>query len=167
MQGSIGETDRGIETRKDKKREREREIKSDSPQTASPHFLLVEVIKIPFLDPSLCANSSLLAPHIASETKKEKHNLHTHARIKMVMQHWFSVNRSEHTEKERQGKGSMARGREKELESKGLKPGWYSWGFTREAGGAEWTSPRNFNGDGRTRCCQCQSSSQYVKDPTD
>lgn len=137
MQGSIGETDRETGMRKDKKREREREreIKSDSPQTASPHFLLVEVIKIPFLDPSLCANSSLLAPHITRDKKKkEKHNLHTHARIKMVMQHWFSVNRSEHTEKGRQGKGSMARRREKELES---KAGWYSWGLTRQTGGAE------------------------------
>ncbi len=62
----------------------------------------------------------------------------------------------------------MARRREKELESKGVTAGWYSSGFAREADGAEWTSPRNFNVDGSACCCQSQSqsSSLYVKDLT-
>lgn len=102
------------------------------------------------------------------EEKKQKHNLHTHARIKTVMQHSFSVNKREHTEKERESgiAWEMTGRREEELESEGLTAGWYSWGLAREADGAEWTSPRNFNVDGTACCCHSQSCSLYVTDLT-
>ena len=82
----------------------------------------------------------------------------------------FSVNKRGHAEKEKEGESEtaweMARRREKELESKGLTAGWYSWGLAREADGAEWTSPRNFNVDGTACCCQSRSASLYITNLT-
>ena len=82
----------------------------------------------------------------------------------------FSVNKRGHAEKEKEGENEtaweMARRREKELESKGLTAGWYSWGLAREADGAEWTSPRNFNVDGTACCCQSRSASLYITNLT-
>lgn len=102
-------------------------LRADSPQTCSPLLLSsgIAVIKIHTPDPLLCADSFLTAcfVHLYSKTKRKERkkrkniqNLHTYARIKMVMQHLFPVNKREHTEKERESERGQEGEKERERE---------------------------------------------------
>lgn len=138
-------------------KEGKREIKVGfSPDLLSPPTTFLwytGVIKIHTPDPLLCADSFFTAcsVHLYSKTKRKRRKKQKTYRTctpTPELKWWCSTCFLSTRESTQRKRGKVREGkkeRESERGSKGLTAGWYSWGLAREADGAEWTSPRNFN----------------------